>query len=330
MTESKKDKTHALGNSSETFLVSIVTPAFNEVKNLPLLYERLSNTLNSLKIDWEWIIVDDHSSDDTFALITDLSNQDPKVRGIRFSRNFGSHTALTCGLHYANGNCAIIISADLQDPPETIPDLLSKWHEGAQVVWAVRHHREGEKTTKIGLSKLYYFIMRKVVGIKNIPSTGADFFLIDRTVIKAANQFHETNVSVLALITWMGFRQSFITYNKQARIHGKSGWSFEKKIKLLLDSITSFSYLPIRIIAFVGFLVASLGFLYAFIVIINAFLGHTPQGWTSLMVVILVLGGFQMLMMGLLGEYIWRSLDESRRRPLYLIENTTNISSHSS
>lgn len=301
-------------------LLTIVTPAYNEADNLPLLYERLSQALNSLDMDWEWIVVDDHSADGTFTVIAEIASHDPRVHGIRFARNVGSHTAITCGLHHASGDCAVIIAADLQDPPETLPALLTKWNAGAQVVWAVRARREGEKTSALVFARLYYFLMRRVVGIKGMPATGADFFLIDRRVVDAFLRFNESNVSVLALITWMGFRQTTITYDKQTRLHGRSGWSLEKKLKLVLDSIISFTYLPIRLMSYVGFVVALSGFLYAGVVIANALAGKQPQGWSSLMVVMLVIGGIQMLMLGVLGEYLWRALDEARGRPRYIIE----------
>jgi polyisoprenyl-phosphate glycosyltransferase len=308
-------------------LLSVVTPAYNEAENLPLLYEKLSQVLNIPELTWEWIIVDDHSRDETFAVITELTKRDSRIRGIRFARNFGSHTALTCGLHYAKGDCAAIMAADLQDPPEILLELIASWRKGAQVVWAVRQRRHGEKVSTVGFARLYYFLMRHVVGLREMPATGADFFLIDQLVIEALQQFNESHVSVLALITWMGFRQTYIAYDKQARLHGQSGWNLEKKLKLILDSVTSFTYLPIRLMSYTGFVVALLGFLYAGVVVINALTGSNPvQGWSSLMVVILVLGGMQMLMMGVLGEYLWRALDESRRRPRYLIEDTINIS----
>jgi glycosyltransferase involved in cell wall biosynthesis len=311
--------------TNRRFHVSVVTPAYNEADNLPLLYGRVSTAFNSLDVDWEWIVVDDHSTDDTFTTIADIAMRDSHVRAIRFARNFGSHKAISCGLDHAPGDCAIVLAADLQDPPETIPTLLAKWREGAQVVWAARAGREGEKATTVGLARLYYLLMRRVVGLKEIPSMGADFFLIDRCVIDALRQFNESNASILALITWMGFRQTTITYDKRARKHGRSGWTLEKKLKLALDSITSFTYLPIRLMSYVGILVAMLGFLYAAVVIINALAGHPVQGWASLMVVLLVIGGIQMLMMGVLGEYVWRALDEARQRPRYLIEATTEM-----
>jgi polyisoprenyl-phosphate glycosyltransferase len=303
--------------------VSIVTPAYNEAKNLPVLWERLSKAMSAVDGEWEWIVVDDHSSDETFAVVTDLANVCSHTKAVRFARNFGSHAAIMCGLDNAKGNCVVIMAADLQDPPETIPELIDKWHGGAQVVWAVRVHREGEKTATVGFAHAYYFLMRHVVGLKEMPPSGADFFLIDRLVVDALKAFNENNASLFALLTWMGFRQASITYDKQARLYGRSGWSLKKKLKLVVDSVTSFTYLPIRLMSYVGFIVATLGFLYAGWVIANALAGQPVEGWSSLMVVVLIVGGIQMLMMGVLGEYLWRALDESRRRPRYLIEEST-------
>ena len=325
---------HTLGTSADTNgvnaldkahspMLSIITPAYNEALNLPVLYQELTAVLSSLTLEWEWIIVDDHSGDETFTIIEQIANRDPRVRGFRFARNFGSHRAVTCGLRNARGNCAAVMAADLQDPPATLPALLKQWDSGAQVVWAVRSRREGEKVSTIGFARLYYFLMRRLVGLHQMPPTGADYFLIDRRVMDALSQFKENDVSIFALITWMGFRQSTITYDKKPRLHGTSGWTLEKKLKLVVDSITSFTYLPIRMMSYLGFLVALVGFLYAAAVIFNAITGNPAQGWSSLMIVVLVIGGIQMLMMGILGEYLWRALAESRQRPQYLIEATT-------
>lgn len=307
-------------------MVSIVTPAFNEADNLPVFYERLCATMQSLQVDWEWVVVDDHSQDATFAVITRLAEQDSRVRGVRFARNFGAHTALTCGLHQARGDCVAALAADLQDPPEVIPELLDQWSAGVKVVWAARHRREGEKATTIGFSRLYYWVMRHIVGMKEMPAAGADFFLLDHTVVEAFSRFNESNVSILALITWMGFRQATIGYDKEARLYGRSGWSLKKKLKLMVDSVTSFSYIPIRFMSYLGFIVGFAGFLYAGLVIVNFIKGDPVQGWSSLIVVVLLVGGVQMVMMGVLGEYLWRALDESRRRPRYIIEATTGDS----
>ena len=258
-------------------MLTVITPAYNEARNLPVLYERLGQVLAGLNMAWEWIVVDDHSGDNTFEVVTSIAQHDGRVRAIRLARNSGSHTAITCGLHHAAGDCAVVLAADLQDPPETLPALLDQWQAGAQVVWAVRAQREGETASTVGFARVYYLIMRRLVGIADMPATGADFFLLDRRVLDAFRQFHESNVSILALLTWMGFRQATITYDKQARLHGRSGWSLGKKFKLVVDSVTSFSYLPIRLMSIVGFVVAIVGFLYAGVVTVNALAGRPPR-----------------------------------------------------
>jgi len=311
------------GEASARVRLSVVTPAYREAQNLPELYERLCSVLDGLGVDWEWIIVDDHSPDGTFAVIHDTAERDDRVRGIRLARNSGSHIALSCGLIAAQGECAVALAADLQDPPEAVPQLLDEWRAGAHVVWAARAQREGETIVTKGLARVYYWLMRNLVGLDSMPAMGADFMLLDRRVLDALREFSESNVSLLALITWMGFHQTSITYIKQARRHGESGWTLRKKLKLLVDSVTAFSYTPIRFMSYLGFSVALIGFVYATSVIINAVVGHPIAGWTSLIIIVLILGGIQMLMMGVLGEYLWRALDETRRRPRYIVEETT-------
>jgi dolichol-phosphate mannosyltransferase len=301
-------------------LISVVTPAYNEARNLPVMHERLRAVLDSTGMDWEWIITDDSSSDDTFSAGEAIAVLDRRVRVFRLSRNFGSHAATICGLDHARGDCAIAMAADLQDPPETITALLARWREGAHIVWAVRSHREGESRATLVLSRFYHWLMRKVARLKDMPGMGSDFALLDRRVIDAVRRFPEQNASFFALVTWMGFRQTSIHYEKRARLHGRSGWTLRKKIKLVVDSLTSFTYQPIRWMSFIGLIVWILGAIYAILVVLNALLGSPPEGWTSLMVVVLLLGGGQIFMLGVLGEYIWRGLDEARHRPRYLIE----------
>lgn len=303
------------------FRISFITPCFNERDNLPVLHQRLLAVTELHKLDWEWIIIDDHSRDDTFAVASALAQADARIRVMRFSRNFGSHLATTCGLEFSSGDCAVVLAADLQDPPELVPSMLDQWRQGTQVVWAVRetHAREGRFDQMF--SDLYYWLMRRMAGLKELPSKGADFFLLDRRVIDAFSRFDERNVSIFALITWMGFRQGVVHYDKQARLHGSSGWTFAKKLKLVVDSLTAFSYLPIRVMSVLGLLTAVSGFCYAATVLLRALAHDTPvPGWSSLMVVALILGGAQILMLGILGEYLWRALDESKKRPRYLIE----------
>lgn len=303
--------------------ISIVTPCFNEEQSLPLLYQRLCDTLDGLGMRWQWILIDDRSKDDTWAVISRLAAADPRVRGVRFSRNFGSHTAIVCGLELAEGDCVAVLAGDLQDPPEIIPDLLERWRAGSHIVWAVRRARHGERRSNVLFARLYYWLMRHVAGLTEMPATGADFFLIDRSVVDAVRRFGEQNTSLFALLTWIGFRHAQVPYDKQARAHGRSGWTLSKKLKLAVDSLAAFSFSPIRTMSWIGVLTALIGFVYAAVVVVNAMLGVPAEGWSSLMVAVLVIGGLQMLMLGVLGEYLWRSLDESRRRPRYLIERST-------
>ncbi|MBI2240178.1 MAG: glycosyltransferase [Magnetospirillum gryphiswaldense] len=300
--------------------LSIVTPAYREARNLPVMYGRLKAVCDGLDMEWEWVVVDDHSPDDTFAVVHELSQRDPRVRGIRLSRNFGSHAAISCGLVGTLGDVAVIMAGDLQDPPETIPALLDQWRQGGQVVWAVRREVAGQSARQRMFPRLYWWLMRHVAGLKETPAMGADFFLMDRRVVDAFAQFGERNVSIVALVQWMGFQQAQITYVKDARLHGESGWSLSKKIKLTIDSLLSFSYLPIRLMSAVGIGVAIAGFVYALYVFGAALARQSVPGYPSLMVALLILSGLQMVMLGVLGEYMWRSYDESRRRPRWLVE----------
>jgi dolichol-phosphate mannosyltransferase len=319
-TDSARQNVKSIGRPELT----VVTPAYDEAENLPILYERLSQALDGL--DWEWLIVDDHSGDGTFAEANRLSAQDERVRGIRLARNSGTHSAARCGLDHARGSAVIVMASDLQDPPEIIPSLVEEWRGGAQVVWAVRSGREGESTATKSTSRLYHWIMRRFVGITDVPVAGADFFLVDRIVVDALSEFRERHGSILMLITWLGYRQVWLPYTKEARLHGRSKWTLEKKLKLFVDSILSFSYRPIRFISYFGITVAILGLMFAMYVVYNAITGAPTEGWSSLMVVVLVLGGIQMVMIGVLGEYTWRALDEARQRPAYTVEAVTRSS----
>tara|TARA_B100001093_G_scaffold520115_1_gene612821 strand:+ start:13401 stop:14357 length:957 start_codon:yes stop_codon:yes gene_type:complete len=302
-------------------ILTVITPTFNESKNILSLFERMTKVLESLGMAWEWLIIDDHSFDDTFRKIQALASGYPNIRGVRLSSNSGTHKASFCGLEISTGDCSIILASDLQDPPELIPELFKEWQKGAQVVWAARNRREGESFTKKSASKVYYMIMKNFVGISNASPLGADFFLLDKKVQQALNKYGETHVSILALISKLGFRQKTIYYDKQKRVHGHSGWTLDKKVKLLLDSVIAFTFKPIRFMSYLGFLTALTGFAYALIVFQNAYLGNPAEGWSSLMVVTLIIGGTQMIMLGVLGEYLWRTLDEARRRPRFHIES---------
>ncbi len=308
----------------EEGMLSIVVPCFNEEANLPHLYDRIVEVLDKTNVKWELIAVDDHSADRTFDTAAQISARDPRVRAVRVARNIGSHLAAMCGLELSRGSAAIVMAADMEDPPEVIVQLLEQWHAGYQVVWAVRKQSRGARASDRIFSKVFHGMMARIVGRGHLTAQGADFFLIDRAVIDSLKRVHESNLSLFSMLAWIGFRQVAIEYEKQTRQHGTSGWSLRKKIKLVIDSVTAFSYAPIRFMSLAGVLVAVLGFLYAVFLILNRFVGGVPiEGWTSLMVVVLVLGGMQMVMFGVLGEYLWRTLDESRRRPRYDIERMT-------
>ena len=307
-------------------LLSIVVPAYNEAENLPLLHQRLAGVLEPLDVAWEWIIVDDNSSDETYTVAAALAAKDARIRVIRLARNHGSFPAIACGLRHASGDCATVLAADLQDPPEVIADLLTRWRAGTQVVWAVRNKRLGESLSTRLFSRAYCWMMRHIVQLKDMPPTGADFFLLDRRVVDAFCQFRERSVSIIPLIMWLGFKQECVQYDKQARAFGRSGWTLEKKLAYALDSVTSFSYLPIRLISYTGIAVACVGFLFAVYVAVEALMfGRPVAGYPSLMLAILMLGGMQMIMLGVLGEYLWRTFDEVRRRPRWLIEERINF-----
>jgi len=298
-------------------VISILTPAFNEAANLPRLYERLTETMRRVGGEWEWVIVDDHSRDETFTVIEALALRDARVRGFRLARNSGSHVAITCGLHHVDGDAAVMIAADLQDPPETMEQMIARWRLSAQVVWATRRERPGHASHR-GFAALYYWMMRRMAGMEQMPRHGADFFLLDRVVVDAFRRFPERNVSVLALITWLGFRQEFVEYDKQPRTSGQSGWTLARKIKLVIDSITSFSDFPIRICTYLGLSLILVSVLL--LVFAAALLPQLGGGVLFLLSLIVGLGGLQLVAVGVVGEYVWRSLEESRRRPAYLIE----------
>jgi dolichol-phosphate mannosyltransferase len=305
---------------------SVIVAAFNEEGNIPLLYERLR------RLDWEglgvapeFIFVDDHSLDRTPQVLAALAASDSRVKVLRFSKNFGSHKAFTAGLEACSGDSAVILAADLQDPPESIPSLVGKWREGAKVVWAVRADREGESTVTKTLSRVYYYLMRRFSDVKP-PVQGADFLLVDRCVLDQLKAAPEKHTSLLSLIQWMGFDQAEITYTKAARHSGRSNWTLRKKIKLAVDSFVSFSYVPVRMASAFGLLFALSGFIYAAVIAVRALAWGSPvQGWSSMMCVLLIVSGVQLVLLGILGEYLWRTFDEARGRPRYVVEKRINL-----
>ncbi len=300
--------------------LSIIVPVYFNEENLPLFYPQLKKFIDeSNKFDYEIVFVDDGSGDNSYAELLKLRSLDERIKVIKLSRNFGSHTAILAGLSHCTGDCATMISADLQDPPEIIVQMFEKWLEGSRVVLAVRADRE-ESLIQKAFSNTYYKLMKKFA-LKEMPEGGFDCFLIDRKVINILEQLEEKNTSIMGQILWCGFNPAQIHYVRRKREVGKSRWTLSKKMKLFIDSFMAFSYFPIRFISTLGSIIAGAGFLYGLAIIADRLInGAVIQGWTSLMVMMLFLFGINMLMLGVLGEYLWRNFDETRKRPTFIID----------
>jgi polyisoprenyl-phosphate glycosyltransferase len=300
--------------------LSIVIPVYYNELNIPSLYEKLQGEiLSNPSYEHELIFVDDGSGDNSYAELVKLRDQHQSIKLIKLSRNFGSHTAILAGLTYATGDCATIISADLQDPPEIINRMFEKWQEGNKVVLAVREDREESFTQKL-FSNTYYKLMRKYA-LPNMPEGGFDCFLIDRKIVDILKSIEEKNTTLMGQILWAGFKTEKIYYIRKEREIGKSRWTLAKKVKLFIDSFLAFSYVPIRFMSLIGIIFSIFSFLAGVYLIINKLVnGVSVQGWTSLMVLFLFVAGIQMIMMGIIGEYLWRNIDESRKRPVFVID----------
>ncbi len=307
--------------------ISIVIPCFNEAEGLPMLAARLDNLVQQLssKVNVEVIMVDDHSSDGSNVVLHRLCSERSYLKFIRLSRNSGSHVATIAGMRFCKGDAAVFLAADLQDPPELIVEMIARWEQGFDVVWAVRSDREGVSKMSVFFSNMFYRLLSSMTEI-HIPKKGADYAFLDRKVVNGLLQSAGSKPSLGALISWLGFMQTEIPYVKEARKFGKSKWTLSKKLNAFAEAFVGFSYLPMRFMSLIGFIAAFCGFIYALIVVIFRFvMGDQIEGWASLMVVILIIGGLQMIMLGVLGEYLWRNLEESRRRPLFLIEDQKGI-----
>jgi glycosyltransferase involved in cell wall biosynthesis len=299
-------------------LLSIVVPLRNEAENLETLHGRLSEVAAKLDRDSEFIFIDDGSSDRSYQVLLKMRERDPRVCVIRLSRNFGSHSACLAGFCRARGDHAVILAADLQDPPELVTKLLSAADDGHDIVWANREDRNDPPLT-VMFASAYNRIM-KSIAMPNWPDKGFDLVLVSRRVLDVLVSRQESNTSLFGQILWTGFAQTSIGYKRDARRSGKSKWTFARKLKLAIDSFVSFSYVPIRLISLFGLVSALAGVLYAGLVVtVRLTRGSPVEGWASLMVVVLVLGGVQLLMLGVIGEYLWRTLDETRRRPPFII-----------
>jgi dolichol-phosphate mannosyltransferase len=289
-----------------------------------MLYERIAAVVQDIPGTWEFIFVDDGSDDGSMEALTNLRRIDDRVKIVRFSRNFGSHIAISAGLDYASGDAAIVITSDLQEPPESIPAFIEAWRAGYEIVWGVREIRSDSVFSRWA-SRAYWRIFKSATGLRTFPEEGVGgLFLLDRKVLRVLRQFRERNRQLGGILAWMGFRHIEIPYRQSKRYAGGSKWSFGDKIKLAIDSLISFSYIPIRLMIYLGLLASMSSFAYAILLIASKLVAKAefPVGWPTVVASILFLGGVQLIMLGVLGEYLWRNLEEARQRPLYIVTET--------
>ncbi len=315
-----------MNNPADTKRISVVIPFLNEVQNLPELYQRLVAVLAQRPEPFEILFVDDGSQDGSPQWVAECSAKDPRVKLIRLSRNFGHQIAITAGMDWADGDAVIVMDADLQDPPEVIPDLLAKWAEGNQVVYAVRATREGETWLKKVLAASFYQFFRFFAEVKTPVNTG-DFRLVDRRVVEALREIREVHRYVRGLTSWAGFTQSAVYYHRAARHAGETKYPLWKSMRLAWDAVTSFSGKPLRMMTTLGSVVALGGLLVAANVVIGK-LRHPDSlvpGWATLVAVVLFLGGLQLACLGLVGQYVGRIFEESKKRPLYVVRETLGL-----
>jgi len=308
---------------SEQPELTVVIPAFDEEENIGPMVERLDAAVSGMVDGLEIIFVDDGSRDDTWREIREAAERDARIRGLRFARNFGHQAAVTAGVDAASGQAVVLIDADLQDPPEVIPELVEKWRQGYEVVYAQRRTREGETVFKKASASLFYRLLHRVTDVE-IPVDTGDFRLMGPRAVQAFRALPERNRFIRGLVSWIGFPQAAVTYHRQARHSGTTKYPFRKMLRFALDALTSFSFLPLRLSTVLGFLVSGFAFLYILVVLILKAVGISWLGYTSLMASILFLGGVQLVMIGILGEYVARVFDEVKRRPLYLVGERTD------
>jgi dolichol-phosphate mannosyltransferase len=298
---------------------SIVVPVFNELENIPELYRRLRQTMDSLGKSWELVLVDDGSTDGSTEVIRELAAQDKRVRPVIFARNFGHQVAITAGWDYARGEAVVIIDADLQDPPEVIPELIARWREGYEVVYTVRAGREGESWFKKVTASLFYRLIYRITDVK-IPLDSGDFRLLDRKVVEVLKTMRERHRFPRGMAAWVGFRQIGVEYARAVRFSGVTKYPFKKMFRLAINAITGFSYFPLQLATYFGFVSAGISIIAIPVVIVTRLTGSQAfLGQASTLIAVLFLGGVQLISLGVLGEYIGRLYDEAKGRPLYIV-----------
>ncbi len=296
---------------------SVVAPVYNEEESLPKFYERVTAVMEELGEPFELVLVDDGSHDSSAAIMRRLHEQDPRVRAILLSRNFGHQIVISAGMQHARGQAVVIIDADLQDPPEVIKELVARWHEGYEVVYAQRAERQGESAFKLFTAKLFYQTIRRLTAIDIPPDTG-DFRLLDRKVVDVMNRMREHHRFMRGLSIWVGFRRIGVRYVRHERYAGTTKYPLRKMLRFAWDGVTSFSYVPLQLATSVGFAVAGLSLLGILIAIVARLFGNAVSGQATTLVAVLFLGGVQLIFLGVIGEYLGRIYDEVRNRPLYI------------
>ena len=302
---------------------SIIAPVYNEEGNLHELYKQMRNTMDSTGESWELVLINDGSKDRSIEIMNELHQDDPRVKIIDFAKNFGHQLAVTAGLDYAQGDAVVIIDADLQDPPSVILQMIEKWKEGFEVVYAVRSERKGETWFKEFTAKLFYRIIYRITDI-DIPLDTGDFRLIDRHAVDTLTQMREHHRFIRGMTSWIGFRQTGVEYVREERFAGETHYPFKKMFKFALDAITGFSYMPLQLATYLGFSIAGLS-AFAMIAVIYARLFLASQaffGQATTLVTVLFLGGIQLITLGIIGEYLGRIYDEVKHRPLYVVRES--------
>ena len=302
--------------------ISVVIPVFNEESNLPVLHERLVNAITSITNSYEFIFINDGSKDNSLAVIKELKQKNPQIKYIDFSKNFGHQLAVFAGLEYAKGNSIIVIDADLQDPPELIQELYIKMQQGYDVVFAQREHREGESWHKLITAKLFYRFINRLSDVE-IPLDTGDYRIISKKIKDIIVSMPERNKFLRGQIAWAGFNQTFVSYKRDERYAGKTNYSYSKMFSFAFDGITAFSNLPLRLATYMGFIVSLISFFFILYTLYQKyFKNDVVQGWSSLMVSILFIGGVQLICLGIIGEYLSRIMDNVKQRPLYIVRES--------
>jgi glycosyltransferase involved in cell wall biosynthesis len=306
--------------------LSVIVPVYNEELVIRHMHEALTAVLDRNQLDYEIILVNDGSRDGTLAIAKELCWKDPRLKLVSFSRNFGHQIAITAGIDKAAGQAVVIIDADLQDPPEVILKMIEKWREGYQVVYGVRKERKGESFFKLATAALFYRILRMMTPV-DIPADTGDFRLMDRQVVEQLKRMRERSRFVRGMVSWVGFKQGKVEYTRESRLLGETKYPFKKMVRFAIDGMLSFSQLPLRVSSGIGLACSLLAFvfmIYGFVVK-YIYPENAIQGWASIFVASLFLGGIQLMSIGILGEYIGRMYDEIKGRPLYIIEDEMNF-----